>query len=390
MRIADRLLGISASPTMAVMQEAQELRAQGIDIIDLGPGQPDFNTPEHIREAGVFAIREGLTRYTPAAGTTELRQAVAEKYNREWGTDFSLENVVITSGAKHAIYNACMAVFQSGDEVLNPSPYWVTFPEVIKITGAAPVTVPTTFDHGFILSSSSVQDRLRQRTRGLIVNTPNNPTGAVLPSEVLLELVELGRERGLFLLFDETYDRFTYGGKKHTSLAKFASRLANGFAIVGSFSKTYAMTGWRIGYCVGPNSLIQKIIEFQSHQTGNPCSISQHAALAALRGGDECFESMQKEYEKRREFVLEGLKSISGMSCTCPEGAFYVFPKVSESMRRIGVDSSADYSRFLIKRARVATVPGSAFGLEGHIRLSYATSLENLKEALERIREALA
>ena len=386
MRIADRLLGISASPTMAVMQEAQELRAQGVDIIDLGPGQPDFDTPQLIRRAGIAAIEEGVTRYTPAAGTKELRQAVADKYNREWGTSFDFSNVVISSGAKHAIYNVCMAVFQSGDEVLIPSPYWVTFPEVVKIARANPVTVSTTHDEGFVLSPEKVRERLSANTGGLIVNTPNNPTGAVLPREAVFELAELGHDRDLFLLFDETYERFTYGGTEHVSLAAAVERLETGFAIVGSFSKTYAMTGWRVGYSVGPQALMQKIAEFQSHETGNPCSISQHAAVAALRGGPESFELMRCEYEKRRKLVLQGLETIPGYRCTQPDGAFYVFPEVSASMQKMGISCSSDYAKFLIQEARVATVPGSAFGLEGHIRLSYATSVINIENALERIR----
>jgi len=389
-RIAARLLGVSASPTMAVMQEVQELRAQGVDIIDLGPGQPDFDTPELICRAGIAAIEEGFTRYTPAAGTKELRQAVAEKYNRDCGTSFDFSNVVITSGAKHALYNVCMAVFQAGDEVLNPSPYWVTFPEVVKLTRAVPVTVPTMQDESFILSPERVREKLTEKTRGLIVNTPNNPTGAVLPREVVFELAELGRERNLFLLFDETYERFTYGGKIHVSLAEVAEELDDAFAIVGSFSKTYAMTGWRVGYCVGPRFLMQKITEFQSHETGNPCSISQQAALAALHGGVESFESMCREYEKRREYLLQGLETIPGYRCVEPDGTFYAFPEVSASMERMGISGSVDYANFLIQEARVATVPGSAFGLEGHIRLSYATSMKNIEEALERIRTAVA
>lgn len=375
---------------MAVMQEAQELRAQGVDIVDLGPGQPDFDTPELIKRAGIAAIEEGFTRYTPAAGTKELRQAVADRYNCEWGTSFDFSNVVISAGAKHAIYNVCMAAFQAGDEVLIPSPYWVTFPEVVKIARANPVTVPTMHDESFVLSPERVRERLTENTRGLIVNTPNNPTGAVLPRKAVLELAKLGRDRDLFLLFDETYERFTYGGTKHVSLAAAVEELRDGYAIIGSFSKTYAMTGWRVGYCVGPKTLMQKIAEFQSHETGNPCSISQHAAVAALSGGSESFESMRREYEKRRAFVLQGLETIPGYRCAEPDGAFYVFPEVSGSMQNIGLSCSSDYAKFLVQEARVATVPGSAFGLEGHIRLSYATSLRNIEKALERIRKAVA
>ncbi|MFQ5928971.1 MAG: pyridoxal phosphate-dependent aminotransferase [Acidobacteriota bacterium] len=390
MKFAKRLAGISTSPTLAVMQEAQQLRKQGIDVIDLGPGEPDFPTPDSIKQAGIEAIGGDFTRYTPAAGIQELRQAVADRFNQGWGTDFSGANVIITCGAKHAIYNVCMTVFEEGDEVLLPTPYWVTFPEVIKMTGALPREVVTAEENGFILRIEDLNGKLTSQSRGVIINTPNNPTGAVLPGSVIEEMVELARSKGIFLLFDETYDYFTYGDKSHVSLASFIKSSDNFFAIVGSASKTYSMTGWRIGFCLGHLELIKKIAEFQSHQTGNPTSISQKAALCALQSESGLVKEMKEEYQRRRDFVLGSLQEIPGFACAPPDGAFYMFPNVSRCMHGMGIGTSDEFAKFLIREARVATVPGSAFGMEGYIRISYATSMENLREAFSRMKAVVS
>jgi len=389
MKFAKRLDQISASPTMAVMQEAQRLRSQGVDVIDLGPGEPDFATPDSIKEAGIAAIRQDFTKYTAAAGIKELRQAVADQYNLQWGTEFSAANVVISCGAKHSIYNVCMAIFQEGDEVLLPAPYWVTFPEAIKMTGASPQELVTPEENDFILGVQDVEERINSNTRGLIVTTPNNPTGAVIPGPMLEELVNLVRSREVFTLFDECYDFFVYGAKSHVSAASFVGPSDDFFAILGSVSKTYSMTGWRIGYCIAHPELIRKIADFQSHQTGNPSSISQKAALFALGTDRELIAGMKREYEKRRDFILPALQKIDGFSCVRPDGAFYLFPNVTECMRGMGIGTSEEFAKFLIQEARVATVPGSAFGMEGYIRISYATSMENLEGAVIRIQQAV-
>lgn len=389
MKFARRLGQISASPTMVVMLEAQELRSRGVEVIDLGPGQPDFPTPDPIKSAGLEAIRDDFTTYTPSAGIRELRQAVAAKYNNEWGTRYGTENVIITCGAKHAIYDVCMTVFDEGEEVLTPSPYWVTFPEVVKLAGAEAITVPTCEEEGFILTSQRVKAAVTARTTGLILNTPCNPTGAVVPRAVMGEIVETCRAHELFLLVDETYEHFTYGTEGHFSPAAMMEIGEANYAVVGSFSKTYSMTGWRVGYCVAHADIIAKMDQFQGHQTGNPTSISQKAALAALEGGSAEFDRMRREYHRRRDFVLDEIARIPGFSCVRPEGAFYVFPNIRRCMELVGCKDSAGFSRFLLQSARVATVPGSAFGAEGHIRISYATSLENLREAFRRIRDSV-
>ncbi len=383
------MANISPSPTMAVMQAAQELKSQGIDVVDLGVGEPDFPTPQSIKQAGIDAIEGDFTKYTAAAGIPELRQEVADRYNRKWGTDFSGANVVVSSGSKHSIYNVCMALFEEGDEVLLPTPYWVTFPEVIKMTGAVPCEVETSQEKGFILQVEDVEKKITSKSKGIVVNTPSNPTGAVIPGPIVEELVDLARSKGLFILFDEAYDCFTYGETSHVSVASFVKSSDDCYAIVSSVSKTYSMTGWRIGFCVGNPDLMKRMTAFQSHQAGNPSSISQKAALYALQSDPRLVQEMKEEYEERRELVLRSLKELPGFSCPPPDGAFYVFPNVADCMERMGFSTSEEFSKFLIQEARVATVPGSAFGMEGYIRISYAASLDQLTEAFSRIKEAL-
>lgn len=374
---------------MMVMLEAEELRSQGVDVIDLGPGQPDFATPEPIKQAGIEAIVGNFTRYTASAGISELRQAIADSFNRRWGTRFGIPNVVVTAGAKQAVFNLCMAAFEEGDEVIVPSPYWVTFPEVVKLAGATPVHPMVPEDRGFVPDVDTVRRSLTDRTRGLILNTPNNPTGAVIPGSELEALAEMTQAEDLFLLSDETYEQFTYSDAAHVSAAAFLGEAAPGFAIVGSFSKVYSMTGWRIGFAVGHADLMTKVNEFQSHQSGNPCSISQQAALAALARDENAFETLRAEYGRRRRLVLDRLAGLPGFRCVPPSGAFYVFPNVREAMHLTGCEDSVEFSRLLLREAHVATVPGSAFGADGYIRLSYAAPPDLLEAAFDRLRDLL-
>ena len=310
---------------MAVMLEARRLRQRGIDIIDFGPGEPDFPTPEPIKRAGVTAIEQNFTKYTPSAGIEELRQAVADKYRQECNADFSTSNVLMTCGAKHAISNVCTALFQQGDEVIIPSPHWVTFPEIVKMTEATPRMLPTKEEKGFIVDLGEIEAAAGTHTRGLIVNTPNNPTGAVLPGSTVRQLAEFARKRDIFLLFDETYDYFSYQGYSHVSLASFVKPPDDFYAVVGSLSKTYSMTGWRIGFCVAHSELIAKMDSLQSHQTSNPPSISQKAAVAALKSDPEMVQKMKREYQLRTDFVLSSLEEIPGFSCNRPGRAFTFF-----------------------------------------------------------------
>ncbi len=386
MRFAQRLGGITASPTIAVMQEALKLKAQGIDVIDLGPGEPDFPTPDPIKAAAIAAIENNFTNYTPTIGTAELRKGVANHFNRAWDCEFEAAHVALSSGAKHTIHNLCMSCFQEGDEVLIPAPYWVTFPEVVKVTEATPHIIETREEDNFELRPEVVEKAIGPRTKGLILNTPNNPTGAVIPQASLEEIYRICQERSVLLLSDETYDCFVYGGDRHFSIAAMANPDDPHFAIISSFSKTYSMTGWRVGYCITAAERIKKMADYQSHESGNPVSISQKAALAALSLDPLVITEMTDEYCYRRDLVLELVGQIPGVSCAQPKGAFYAYPNVSKAMRLTGCETSVDFSRLLIKEARVATVPGSAFGTEGYIRLSYATSRENLREGLTRMR----
>ena len=386
MQFANRLGGITASPTIAVMQEALKLKAQGIDVIDLGPGEPDFPTPDAVKAAAIAAIKSDFTKYTPTIGTAELRKGVADHFNRDWNSEFEATHVALSAGAKHTIHNLCMSCFQAGDEVLIPAPYWVTFPEVVKVTEAVPRIIETREEDNFELRPEVVEAAIGPRTRGLILNTPNNPTGAVIPRAAMEEIYQICRERSVLLLSDETYDHFVYGGHEHFSIAAVAAPDDPFFAIISSFSKTYAMTGWRVGYCITAAERIKKVADYQSHESGNPTSISQKAALAALSLDPSVIAEMTDKYSHRKDLVLEMVDQIPGVSCPRPNGAFYAYPNVSEAMRLTGCPTSVDFSRLLIKEARVATVPGSAFGTEGYIRLSYATSRENLREGLTRIR----
>jgi aspartate aminotransferase len=390
MRFAGRVKEMSGSRTMAVMVEAQRLSSQGIGIIDLGPGEPDFATSQAIRRCAVEAIEAGFTRYTHSIGIRELRQAVADKFNGRWGTAFTAENVAITCGAKQAIHNVCFCLFQSGDRVLVPVPYWVTFPEVIRMVGAQPVFARIPGEKGFVLSADDLEKELQTGAAGLVLNSPNNPSGAVIPATGLEAITDLCRRRRVFLLSDESYESFVYGDTPASSVAALCTAEEDFFAVVGSVSKTYAMTGWRIGYCLAHRDLISKISDVQSHQTGNPASISQKAALAALTLGDESVAVMRAEYRTRRDYLVEALKTVPGFDCSPPEGAFYLFPCIRGALQLTGMRDSDEFSRFLLQRARVATVPGTAFGLDGYIRLSYAASLENLREAVSRIRAAMA
>ncbi len=383
MKLAQRVTQITPSATMAVKRAADELKRRGVGVIDLGPGEPDFPTPEHIKRAAEEALAQNFTKYTAETGIWELRDAIAQKYNRDYGTHYTAENVLVTSGAKQALYNIAAALFEPSDEVLIPVPYWVSFPEQIKLVGARPIFIHTAKD--FQLSAELVKEHITSRTRAIILNSPNNPAGTVLGRKDLQEIIELAQRHQLFVIYDECYEKFLYEGE-HVSAVEFDS---NYVIAVNSASKTYAMTGWRLGWSVAPKELTQAMAAIQSHLTSHPTSISQKAALAALTGDQSCVERMLSEYRKRREFVLSELGKIEGLDFAIPQGAFYVFPDVSNFFDG-NVKNSVDLARHLLEEAHVAVVPGAAFGADSHVRISYATSLEQLREGLKRFREGLA
>ena len=388
MRLAKRVGRLSPSPTMAVSEEANRLRAEGREVVDFSIGEPDFNTPDNIKGRGHRAIDENFTRYTSAPGIKDLREAVVEKYRRQYGVDYSVPEVVISCGAKHTLFNLAFALFEEGDEVLLPVPYWVTFPEQFKMVGAVPVEVMTREEDDFVLKASALEAKVTSRTRAMVVNTPNNPTGAVIPADEMDRIVDLALARDLMIIFDECYEFFVFDGNRHTSLAHYADRARDVSLLVNTASKTYAMTGWRIGYLVAPREVARSVSNIQSH-SANPASVSQKAALESILGSQDSVSQMIAEYERRRRYVVERLNGMPGLSCATPGGAFYAFPNVS-SYFGSEVRDSVEFSTGLLRQSGVAVVPGSAFGMEGHVRISFATSMENLVTGMDLMEQALS
>ena len=372
---------------MAVSEEANRLRSEGRSVVDFSIGEPDFNTPDNIKGEGHRAIDGNFTRYTSAPGIKDLRQAVVEKYRRQYGADYSVPEVVISCGAKHTLFNLAFALFEEGDEVLLPVPYWVTFPEQFKMVGAVPVEVMTREEDDFVLKASALEAKVTSRTRAMVINTPNNPTGAVIPADEMDRIVDLALDRNLMIIFDECYEFFVFDGNRHTSLAQYADRARQVSLLVNTASKTYAMTGWRIGYLVAPREVARSVSNVQSH-SANPASVSQKAALESILGNQASVSQMIAEYERRRRYVVERLNGMSGLSCANPGGAFYAFPNIS-SYFGSEVRDSVQFSTWLLRQSGVAVVPGSAFGMEGHVRISFATSMENLVTGLDLMEEAL-
>ena len=387
MRLAKRVGRLSPSPTMAVSEEANRLRSEGRNVVDFSIGEPDFNTPDNIKGVGHRAIDDNFTRYTSAPGIKDLREAVVEKYRRQYGVDYSVPEVVISCGAKHTLFNLAFALFEEGDEVLLPVPYWVTFPEQFKMVGAVPVEVMTREEDDFVLKASALEAKVTSRTRAMVVNTPNNPTGAVIPADEMDRIVDLALDRDLMIIFDECYEFFVFDGNRHTSLAQYADRARRVSLLVNTASKTYAMTGWRIGYLVAPREVARSVSNIQSH-SANPASVSQKAALESILGNQDSVSQMIAEYERRRRYVVERLNGMPGLSCATPGGAFYAFPNVSSYFGSEARDS-VEFSTWLLRQSGVAVVPGSAFGMEGHVRISFATSMENLVTGMDLMEQAL-
>ncbi len=383
-QLAERVNRISVSPTMAVLTEAERYKARGIDVVDFGPGEPDFPTPEHIKRAGIRAIEQNFTKYTATAGILPLREAICNWHAAQFGSGYTPAECIVNVGGKHAIFNAINALIEPGEEVLIPAPYWVSFPDIVKYAGGSPVFVPTEAADGFCLRAAQVEAALSPKSRMLIVNSPNNPTGAVVPTDEFTHIYEVCRRRGVWLLSDECYSHFTYGATRPYSVASIPGSNSQ-LIIVGSLSKTFSMTGWRIGYALAPQSLVEAMLKLQSQSTSNPTSISQHAALEALRGPMDSVATMLAEYARRRARILEGLRAIPGVTCTEPEGAFYMFPNVASKLRNGGAPDTTALARQLLEREHVAVVPGDAFGAPGFLRISYATSIERIEEGLRRL-----
>ena len=381
--LAERVNRISVSPTMVVLQAADRLKAEGKDVADFGAGEPDFPTPDHIKRAAVRALDENHTKYTPTPGIPPLRQAICDWHAAQLGSSYQPAECIVTIGGKHAVFQSVCALVSAGDEVVIAAPYWVSYPDIVKYAGGAPVIVETRADDDFILRAAALEKALTPRTRMVIANSPSNPTGAVIPSDEFAKILALCRKRGVWLLTDECYSHFTYGSAKPFSIASLPD-CEDRLIVAGSFSKTFAMTGWRVGYVLAPQRLVAAITKLQSQSTSNPTSIAQYAALEALRGPMDSVAAMLAEYARRRERILAGLRAIPGVTCTAPQGAFYVFPNISAHFSPEMPDDTAA-SKLLLDRELVAVVPGQAFGAPGHIRISYATSVERIDEGLRRL-----
>jgi aspartate aminotransferase len=380
--IAERISLISVSSTMRVAADAEKLRAQGVDVVDFGAGEPDFPTPDNIKRAAIRALEQNFTKYTNAGGTLELKQAVCEKHAADFGTHYQPSECMITVGGKHAIFNLTQALLNPGDEVVIPVPYWVTYKDVVNYAGAKCVFVGTDEERRFTLTADMIEPYLTARTKIVLINSPSNPSGAVLDREEFEKIYRLTAERGIFLMTDECYCHFLYDSQPF-SIASLEGAKEN-VLVAGSLSKTYAMTGWRIGFALAPARVIGAMLKLQSHSTSNPTSIAQKAAVEALRGPQESVGAMLAEYAKRREFVVGRLCAIPGVQCAEPRGAFYAYPNIGVAFRN-GISSSVQFAEKLLDKAAVAVVPGEAFGTDRHVRISYATSMHELERGLERL-----
>jgi len=391
--LADRMKTLAPSSTLAVQAKAKALRARGVDVISFGAGEPDFDTPERIKQAAVQALRRGQTKYTEVGGIAELRGAVCTKFKRDNGLDYDPADVVVSVGAKHTLFNIVMALLNPGDEVLVPSPYWVSYPEQLKLVGAVPVTVETPESAGFDLDPDRLRAAVNARTKVVILNSPNNPTGAVFSRAALEAVAGLAVERRLWVVSDECYEALTFAGR-HVSIAQLGPDIKARTLVVNTCSKAYAMTGWRIGYAAGPRELIRAMTDVQSQVTSNPSAIAQWAAVEALAGPQDDVAKMAAEFDRRRRLIVDGLSGLPGVRCVMPRGAFYAFPNVSGLFGRRApngkrLQGSGDVTEFLLEHALVAVVPGVDFGSDDHVRLSYATSAELIREGLARMDRAL-
>ncbi len=382
-QLSDAVNRINVSPTMAVLQAAEKLKSEGIDVADFGPGEPDFPTPEHIKRAVIKALDENKTKYTPVAGIAALRQAICDWHRAQLESSYAPSECVVNVGGKHSIFNAVCALINPGDEVIIGAPYWVSYPDMVKYAGGVPVFAETREEDVFILRASEIEKVMTPKTKLVIANSPCNPTGAVIPPNEFARIEDLCKRRGVWLLSDECYSHFVYKDAKPFSVASVPGS-KDRLIIAGSFSKTFAMTGLRLGYLLAPKPLIDAVAKLQSQSTSNPTSIIQYAGLAAMKGSMDSVKEMLGEYARRRDHILAGLRAIPGISCVAPMGAFYVFPNVSAHFNPKMPDTTAA-AKQLLEREHVAVTPGEAFGAPGYLRLSYATSMDRIDEGLRRL-----
>jgi aspartate aminotransferase len=382
MEISERAARLTPSLTLSIDAKAKAMKAEGLDVCGFGAGEPDFDTPEHIKAAAIAALEAGFTKYTPSAGLPELRQAIAEKLEADNGLSYRPSQVVVSSGAKHSCYNAILATCQPGDEVLIPSPYWVSYPDMVRLAGAEPVIVQTTERNGWKMRASDFENAMTPRTKMVILNTPGNPTGAVYTREELEGIVEVAAEEDIYILSDEIYEKLVYDDAKHVSVASLSPEAYGLTITVNGFSKAYAMTGWRLGYLAAPEAVAKAVDNIQSHSTSNPCSFAQKGAVAALKGDQQALADMRDEFSMRRDYMFDRITKIPNITAVKPQGAFYILVNISQ----LGL-SSQNFADRLLSKANVAVVPGAAFGDDRTVRLSYATSIDIIKKGLDRFQD---
>lgn len=393
MKLSSRINAIKPSPTLAITVKANALQAEGRDIIGFGAGEPDFDTPLHIKMAAIKAIEQGFTKYTPVDGIIELKDAIISKLCVDNQLNYDRSQIVVSCGAKHTLYNLCQVLFEEGDEVIIPSPYWVSYLDMVVLSGAKPVILKTVESQGFKIPPQQLEAAITKNTRAVIINCPSNPAGVVYTASELEALAEVILRKGILIISDDVYEKIIYDGKPFINIASLSEELKKMTVVVNGVSKAYSMTGWRIGYAAGPEEIISAVTKLQSQSTSNPTSIAQKAAVEALNGHQNSVAEMVEEFRKRRNAIVEKLNAIPGITCMLPRGAFYVFPDVSalfgSSHQGKKISNSSDFSTYLLDVANVAVVPGVDFGHDNHIRLSYATSLKNVEEGLERVKNAV-
>ncbi len=388
LQISEKAKGISPSPTLAIDSKFKQMKQQGIPVVGFGAGEPDFNTPENIKEAGIRGIQNNFTRYTPASGTLDLKKAICDKVKKDTGLDFAPANVIVCNGGKHALTNAFMAILNPGDEVIIPAPFWVSYPEMVKMADGVPVYINTTEENQFKFTMDQLEAAFTEKTRALVLNTPSNPTGMIYNREELEKIAAFAVEHDIYIIFDEIYEKLVYEGE-HVNILTLGEDVRKHTILVNGMAKSYAMTGWRIGYAIAEPAVITAMSNLQSHGTSNPNSIAQYASVEALNGDQSIIDTMKAEYRARRDYMVERINQIDGLSCQCPNGAFYIFMNVKEVLgkKHYGkrIDTANELCADILDRALVAMVPSEGFGIDGYVRLSYATSMEVITTGLDRI-----
>jgi aspartate aminotransferase len=386
--LSDRINRIEVSATMAITAEALKMKAAGIDLADFGAGEPHFSTPQHIKDAAIDAIEKNFTRYTAVAGIPEVRKAIVDRHAADFGTNYAVDECVFSAGGKLAIFNAVEVLIEHGDEVIIPTPFWVSYKDIVEFAGGTCVFVETSEAENFRIRPEAIEAAITPKTKAIILNTPSNPAGAVMPTDDLYAVVKLCANRGIYVLIDECYAYLSFNGEVVSGAS--VTECKEHILVLGSLSKTYAMTGWRAGFALGPKQIIGAMSKLQSQSTSNTASMVQRASIAALTGPQECVAEMRADYITLRDRILEGFKSISGLTCTVPEGAFYVYPNISKFIGKGGITSASDLASKLLTEARVVTVPSEPFGTHEHVRLSYAVSADVIDKGVERMRDFLA